>query len=217
MVRATAKIFVAFALSASLALGNVGVWHEEQADFGAYRTYAWREGTPAARPDVQQWIVDSIDRELQDKGLRQVEGGADAYVSTVAYGKMDVAQRGNYVRLNGGWGVITNHVVDSTTGYLIVDLIDAASDEAVWRGVAEKVFQSSDVNKAQKKIEKKQAKATEDQPAPEPPTPSQPTPAERSAAAAERQVHLQRFRVIIAIMTGLVALAALLVALDVIP
>jgi len=42
---------------------------------------------------------------------------------------------------------------------------------------------------------------------------SHPTAAERSAAAAERQVRLQRLRVAIAFATGFIALATLLVAL----
>jgi hypothetical protein len=146
--------WLSLALVASPVFCDVKVDHDPAADFGSYHTYGWREGTPAASPEVQEWIVEAIDRELQEKGLRRVEGEVDLYVSTVAYGQMDVDDRANYVRLRGGWGVITSDVVESTTGHLIVDLIDAPSDEPVWRGVAEKVFKSPNLNKARKKIEK---------------------------------------------------------------
>jgi hypothetical protein len=135
---------------------DVKTGHDEKVDFGSYRTYSWREGTPAVNPEVQEWIVGAIDRELQAKGLSRVDDKADIHVSTVAYGELDIAMRGNYVRLNryDTYGVITSHVVDQTIGNLIVDLIDPASDEPVWRGVAQEEFNSTKIHKAQKKIEK---------------------------------------------------------------
>jgi len=135
---------------------DVKIGHDEKVDFDSYRTYSWREGTPAVNPEVQEWIVGAIDRELQANGLSRVDGEADLYVSTVAYGELDIAMRGNYVRLNryDTYGVITSHVVDQTIGNLIVDLIDPATDEPVWRGVAQEAFNTSKINKAEKKIGK---------------------------------------------------------------
>lgn len=67
--------------------------------------------------------------------------------------------------------------------------------------------------KAQTKLAKKEAKAN--QPT-DPPTPSRLngglTPAERSAAAAERQVRLQRWRVILAIAGVAVGIATILLS-----
>lgn len=81
--------------------------------------------------------------------------------------------------------------------------------------------EQKDVAKAAKKAAKSRAKldkklskeqhgtASQDQPG-VPPEPES-TPAERSAAAAERQVRLQRFRVWISLTAALIALATLLV------
>ena len=75
--------------------------------------------------------------------------------------------------------------------------------------------------KAEKKRQKKApTESPAETPAPDPapaPAPSTvlesgPTPAERSAAAAERQVRLQRYRVWLALITAIVAAAALIAA-----
>jgi hypothetical protein len=158
MMRMTRPAFwVCLALIASPVFGDVNVGHDENTDFGSYRTYAWREGTPAAIPKVQQWIVDAIDRELQDRGLRRVEGEADAYVSTIAYANMDLVVRGSFVQRSNYYAsvsVLTADTMNQTTGNLIVDFFDPASDEPVWRGVAAEAFNANKVAKAQKKIEK---------------------------------------------------------------
>ena len=147
----TVGLVLAFVVTPLPAEVRIGL--DENADFSAYHTYAWREGTPAANPKAQQWIVAAVDAELQGKGLRKVESDADIYVSTVAYGEIDTVLRGNYVQMNS-WGVITSHVEDKTTGNLIVDLIDPSKDDPVWRGVAKEAFQLNKLAKAEKKIEK---------------------------------------------------------------
>lgn len=52
------------------------------ADFERYRTYAWRQGTPAKDPAVERRIREAIDRVLARKGWRQVDGEADLYLRT---------------------------------------------------------------------------------------------------------------------------------------
>ena len=67
--------------------------------------------------------------------------------------------------------------------------------------------------KAQAKAEKKRAKFAAESPGAPPPTAeasSAPGAADRSAAAAERQVRLQRWRVVIALLTLAVAVVTFL-------
>ena len=71
-------LWVMLALVASPGFGEVKVGYDENVDFGSYRTYAWREGTPAALAEIQQLLVDTIDGELQEGGLRRVEGVYEA-------------------------------------------------------------------------------------------------------------------------------------------
>ncbi len=83
----------------------------------------------------------------------------------------------------------------------------------------------SDNEKEQAKVEKKLAKSLVKEekarakanqaiaPGPAPAPSSSPTPAERSAAAAERQVKLQSYRVWFAALGVIIAIATLLVTL----
>jgi hypothetical protein len=160
-------VWVILALVASPGFGDVKVGYDENVDFGSYSTYAWREGTPAANAEMQQLLVDTIDRELQEGGLRRVEGEADLYVTSIAYANMDTIIRSNYVQRSNYYAsvsVLSAEAVNTATGHLIVDLFDPASDDPIWRGVATEVFDASKVKKAQKKIEKIVKKLFEDFP-----------------------------------------------------
>ncbi len=65
-------------------------------------------------------------------------------------------------------------------------------------------------SKAKLKAEKKAAKIASEAPASPGRSDSAPSPAERSAVAAERQVTLQRFRILFALLMFLVAVVTLL-------
>jgi hypothetical protein len=144
------------ALSALPMSAAVTVDQVEGIDFTGYRTYAWRSGTEAARPQVQAWIVSAVERELKAKGLRRVsDRRADVYVVTHAYAEMGSQVRGNYVHLDVyDVGVITSEVVGTTKGVLMIDLIDGESERPVWRGLASEVMGDPSLEKVHKKIDK---------------------------------------------------------------
>jgi hypothetical protein len=139
---------------ASLAVAGVKVQHDDSVDFGKFRTFAWKKGTPAAYPQVQQWVVDYVERELMAKGLQRAdEGEADLVVRTYAFGQTEVAAGYSYTFIpHWNAGVFRFDVNDVNTGTLIVDLSDASTDIPVWRAIASKTV-SRDVAKAQKKID----------------------------------------------------------------
>jgi len=134
-------------------LAEQHVEHDSSIDFGKYRTYAYRKGTPAARPEVQQWIEAAIDHELAADGLKRIDGGADLYVKTYAYAETGIAQ-GLTFAYDPAWdvGVVMLDTRGITTGTLIIDLQDAESGATVWRGQASKAI-AADTNKAKKKID----------------------------------------------------------------
>jgi hypothetical protein len=141
-------------LCVSFVAAGVQVKFEEGVDFAKYRTYAWGKGTPAAKPQYQEWIVAAITRELEERGLRLTDEEPDLLVVSVAFATLDFVNRGNYVQLrNSTIGLITNDVVGTGTGHLLIDLVDATSDKIVWQAVAEKAF-SEDISNPQKKIDK---------------------------------------------------------------
>jgi hypothetical protein len=153
-------------LLAFSARADVKVDHVAGTDFKSYRTYAWKRGTEAARPEVQQWVVQAVERELNARGMRKVaDRRADLYVVTVAYAEMDPRVRGNYVHLDVyDVGVITSDVVLAMKGHLAIDLIDGESGRPVWRAVASEVMGDSNMEKVHKKVEKVTRKMFKDFP-----------------------------------------------------
>jgi hypothetical protein len=137
-------------------VAEVKVDHEPDVDFESYKTYAWKPGTEAGRPQVQQWVVSAVERELKAAGLRKVQDRrADLYVVTHAYANMDTQMRGGYVHLDRyDVGVITSDVIATTTGVLVVDLIDGESERPVWRGMATEVMGLPELEKVHKKVDK---------------------------------------------------------------
>ncbi len=146
---------------------DVKVAQAEGVDLASYRSYAWGPGTPAARPEIQQAIVAAVDRELQSKGLRRVDQEADLLVVSVAYAEMSTAITGGYLNLDTvGVGVIRADVVDSTTGHLMLDLIDPRSSKPIWRSIASEPVSGNDVKKVLKKVDKIVRKMLEGFPSP---------------------------------------------------
>jgi len=138
------------------AVAEIKVDHEPDVDFESYKTYAWKPGTEAGRPQVQQWVVSAVERELKAAGLRKVQDRrADLYVVTHAYANMDTRAHGGYVHLDRyDVGVITSDVIATTTGVLVVDLIDGESERPVWRGMATEVMGLPEMEKVHKKVDK---------------------------------------------------------------
>ena len=149
-------VLLVLLLLAVPAVADQKIAFDPDVDFSKYKTYSWGKGTPAARAQIQRWIDLAIDRELQAEGLRKApQAGADLVVVTVAYAQMEMAVRGNYIHLDR-WdvGLISSDVINKQTGNLMVDLIDAETQEPVWRSVIQKAMSDRNLSKAQKKIDK---------------------------------------------------------------
>ncbi len=126
-------------------------------EFTQYRTYAWmeQESTPLIRnsplPDdaptneeLDAMIRTKVDKHLQKRGLRKVgKGAADLLVTHVGIGRLLLETTkgdsgvgawpgGSY----GHWRPFARGVADSYMrrhGTLTLDLVDANSNELVWR------------------------------------------------------------------------------------
>ena len=133
---------------------------DRTADFSALTTYAWLKSPPATSavapgavtdPGLSQnllepHIVAAVDRELASRGLRKVVGG-EPQASVVYYAALDAgldtAVLGSYYQYVTGWAspipasgaaVISSKVYER--GSIVVDLIAAQSNKAIWRGSA---------------------------------------------------------------------------------
>lgn len=124
---------------------------DDAADFTSYRTYAWRDGTPAQRPSMQELITGAIEHELQDKGLVPVEEGPDLWV--VAYILVDrhtLEELSDPAKFEFWTGVTSVDAYQLQAGSLLIDLVDSATERIVWRCLT-----SGTVKGSAKKIQKK--------------------------------------------------------------
>jgi hypothetical protein len=112
--------------------------------FSNFRTYAWTAGTPAGEPFFDRRVQMAIDSQLTAKGLTKSETNPDLYVryhvglgmQRSATGWVDGA--GGLYGWRGGSGSVDLRFNELPMGALVIDLIDNALQQLVWRGVGTK-------------------------------------------------------------------------------
>ena len=149
-------------------------------DFTRYKTYQWVRVEKAQYPNqlLDQQIMDSIDAQLAQKGLRKAnEGIADlAVVYQVAINQETqwntYSTGGGYWGWGGwgGWGGMGSTTTYSNTihvGTLNLDIYDIATKKQVWRGEATKTLDPpKDPAKIRARIDKAMAKLLKNYPPP---------------------------------------------------
>jgi hypothetical protein len=117
---------------------------DRTADFSKFKTYAWREGTPAGEVFLDKRIVAAIDGQLAAKGLTRSDGTPDLYVVYhVAIGMQKsisgtASGMGPGFGWHGGLDTFDARLNELPVGALVIDLADAAKRELVWRGIGVK-------------------------------------------------------------------------------
>jgi hypothetical protein len=142
------------------------------ADFSDYRAYAWAERTPTGDDDprvyndiVKRQVQYAVDQALAAKGYQKVTSNAHFYVGWhgAIDGRMSTTTINDHYGYGRGWygptmGVSTSrtYVNEWDEGTLLVDIIDATSDQLVWRGSAQ-----AEVNKSSRGSEEDQRRLNE--------------------------------------------------------
>jgi hypothetical protein len=128
-----------FTSSVAVAGMKVKADQDPEADFGAYRTYAWEKGLSAAYKNIQGVIEKNVERELAQVELVKVDKEeADLYAVSYALGEQLMGSLGGFYRQpDWAWGIITTENRMITRGTLVIDLVDAKDNKVVWRGVAQ--------------------------------------------------------------------------------
>jgi hypothetical protein len=137
-------------LLAACATPRVHTDHDPSVQFGQYRSYSWRERAEKAPPLVAQRIVAAVDTQLRAKGWTLLPEGGDvalaAHVASRQEYELDTFYSDPFW---GGWGwrgpwgwgmrsgFDTTRVRSYTVGTLVVDMFDAKTRQAIWRGTAE--------------------------------------------------------------------------------
>ena len=137
-----------FALAVALACWTVQVTtdYDPETDFSSYRTYGWLPRTPEATghprldsPLVQERVRSGIERALKAKGYSPGGEDADFFVTyhLAVDRKLDVqTTSSSFYGLYGYRVAIPETTVrEYDEGSLIIDVMDAARKQVVWRGV----------------------------------------------------------------------------------
>jgi hypothetical protein len=133
-------------LVASTALAQVRTEHSEGTDFSKYRTFIWIKEPNAANPLSNQRIVDDVNSALTGKRLQLVTSDADLGIAAHVATETQQTLHTFYDGFGGGWrwrdtfGSATTTVNTYTVGTLILDIFDARTKMAIWRGTAMKTL-----------------------------------------------------------------------------
>lgn len=140
--------------------------YDRSANFSSYRTYQWVDSKTGRAPNqlTDQNIKRAIDEQLAVKGLQRVETGGDLQV--VYQAAVDHEKQFDGFGSGPRW-YGTTRVSTSTIeiGKLVVDLVDPAKKQLVWRGAAEKTLDiKKDPEKNYRNLQKAMAKLFQNYP-----------------------------------------------------
>ena len=153
----------------SLAFGQkVRFDYDHSANFTKYRTFSWiKEPITPKDPLMKQRIIDSVNAQLMAKGLRQVDSNGDLGVAVHVATQEKQTLNTFYDGFGPwAWGMgVTTTVETYNEGTIVVDLFDAQTKKAVWRGTAVKDV-SSKPSKATEQVGKALEKIFKNYPPP---------------------------------------------------
>lgn len=139
-------------LGACSSAPNVRIDSDPAATFSAYHTFRWIQPPDGGSPLLQQRIVAGVNEQLRAKGWSESDD-ADvaiaAHVATAQRQDVDTFYTGpayaGWGWRGGAWGAanITTTTRTYDVGTLVVDLFDARSKQAIWRGSASGTVPSS--------------------------------------------------------------------------
>ena len=133
-------------------------------NLGIYKTFAWLKQPNVADPILKQRIIDDINTQLTAKGYQLVADGGDLAIAAHLATQTEQTLNTFYDGFGGGWrwgggfGSATTSVTSYQEGTLVVDLFDARTKQAIWRGTAEQTMssnpqkQAEDMDKAAQKM-----------------------------------------------------------------
>ena len=139
-------VLVLMACAFTVSAQKVSVGAHPAADLTKYKTYAWDKGQVTPNPIIGQMIVDAVDAQLAQKGLRKVE--TDPELTVVGFGSVE----SDLYMSSPSWAPSLNSLTTGigaesqswpvSKGTLVVDITDAKTKSTVWRGSATQTLQN---------------------------------------------------------------------------
>jgi hypothetical protein len=120
--------------------------YNKSADFARYKTFMWIKEPKASSPLTRQRVIEDVNSALAGRGLKLVTSDADLCIAAHAATKQERTLNTFYNGFGGGWrwrggfGSATTTVDTYEVGTLVVDIFDARTKEAIWRGTSSKTL-----------------------------------------------------------------------------
>jgi len=131
--------FIVLGFAASALAQKVKVGYDKSADFSKYKTYTWaKPDHPIERPQLYQAVVQTIDQDLNAKGVNRVDTNGD--LTLTAGGGIDFGYNAPATAgMNNGmvYGVDTAPVLLAplvAKGTLVLLFVDRSDAKTVWQG-----------------------------------------------------------------------------------
>ncbi len=123
-------------LVAAAGSGSSGeVEYDHQVDFSKYKTWSWHEGvTHAMNPVNDNRVREAIEKGLAARGLSRVDSNATLLVAYHASHTTEIALAPL------GTAAPPTGLQYSQKGSLVIEMLDAGSKKAVWRGQVARVM-----------------------------------------------------------------------------
>ncbi len=129
----------------------------ESVDFGAFKTYSWRQARSSKKQDLaansiaDNRIRTAITAQLLKKGFTEAESGGDVLVTFRVTSKdKRETERMPKMGRRGGYGSSTRTSRVYTQGTLLIDVLDGKSKELIWRATCKDSV--NDVTKFEKRL-----------------------------------------------------------------
>jgi hypothetical protein len=168
MTKIMSVMLVLLASALPAAAQKVYVDYDRTVDFSSFKTFAWAQTPPTPfemnYPMGYSFIKNSIEYELTGAGLTEDTADPDLYVTFFTASKESfqvmVTAFGYSYGPGWGWdpywgttaGAASAQVNTYKKGSLVIDIWDARTKRAVWRGTAEKVI-SENPEKALRQVD----------------------------------------------------------------
>ena len=146
--------------------------YNKSADFAQYKTFMWIKEPKTTNPLTRERVKDDVNSALVSRGLQLVTSNADLCIAAHAATKQERTLSTFYDGFGGGWrwggrfGSATTMTNTYEVGTLVIDIFDAHTKEAIWRGTSSKTLSgnpqknAASLNKAVEKMFEKFPPAT---------------------------------------------------------
>ena len=120
--------------------------YNKDVNFGAYKTFMWIKEPKTTNPLMKERVVSDINAALVARGLQLVTGNADLCIAAHAATQEERTLNTFYNGFGGGWrwgggfGSATTTTSTYEVGTLVVDIFDARTKDAIWRGTSSRTL-----------------------------------------------------------------------------